>query len=107
MPKQNKTVFVLEYAARVREIPGALMQVVIPGGLLIGRPGYVRVHGHLRLQALPEGSFDDLLESQRENTKYLAFEDAYFYTGASPYPVGYILIDASQVSAWGVCDSKP
>jgi hypothetical protein len=107
MPPRNKTAFVLEYAAQVREKPGALMQVVIPGGLLVGRPGYVRVHGHLRLLALPEGSFDDLLETQRENTKYLAFEDAVFYTGALSVPVGYILIDASQVSAWGVCDLKP
>lgn len=91
--------FILEYASRIREIPNLMMWVMLPGGMITGRPGNVAEHVHYQLQA---ASDEKLEKASNTKTDYLAFEDAKSYSGGTVYHAGMILIDPSQVSAWGI-----
>jgi len=95
--------YILEYASRIREIPNLLMWVMLPGGIVVGRPGYIRQHFHVQFQAQSE---EYLAEAHNEKSAYLAFEDARCYMGSEVYNAGMILIDPAQVSAWGIYDPE-
>ena len=97
-PRPTKE-FIIEYASRIREVPNLQMWVMLPGGIVTGRPGYVTEHFHYQFQALSE---EELAEAPNEKTAYLAFEDTKCYIGSGVYHAGMILIDPTQVSAWGI-----
>lgn len=94
---------ILEYAHRIREIPDALMWVMLPGGVVVGRPGFIRNHYDKQLQALDK---EYLADARKEKSRHLAFEDAKCYMGSTVYNAGMMLIDPAQVSAWGIYDSE-
>lgn len=91
--------YVLKYAARIREIPNLQMWVMVPGGLVAGRPGYIRDHFDSQFNALPK---EYLADVRNEKSAHLAFEDAKCFVGSGVYHAGMMLIDPAQVSAWGV-----
>jgi len=95
--------YILEYASRIREIPDALMWVMLPGGMIVGRPGFVRVHFHVQFQAQRE---EYLAEAEDEKASGIAFENAKCYMGSEVYNAGMILIDPEKVSAWGIYDPE-
>src|SRR5688572_6017901 len=95
--------YILKYASRIREIPNAFMWVMLPGGIVVGRPSFVREHLNTQFQALPE---EYLVRAADEKTAYLAFEDAKCYMGSEVYNAGAMLIDPAQVSAWGIHDPE-
>ena len=95
--------YILEYASRIREIPGALMWVMLPGGMIIGQPGLVRKHFDIQLQAQPEEYRTD---TENEKSAAIAFENARCYVGSNTYNAGMILIDPAKVSVWGFYDPE-
>lgn len=102
MARSNKD-FVLKYASRIREIPDLLMWVMLPGGIVVGRPGFIRKHYHEQLQALDQ---EYLADAKNEKSGHLAFEAAKCYMGSTVYNAGMTLIDPAQVSAWGIYDPE-
>lgn len=95
--------FIIEYAARIREIPNLLMWVMLPGGIIVGRPSSVREHIDAEFQALPK---EYLADAGDEKSARLAFEAAKCYMGSTVYNAGMTLIDPAQVSAWGIYDPE-
>lgn len=98
----DKTAFIIEYAALVRETPGETLLLLLPGGLVIGRPTYVRAYMDKHVRAQPPESFQAIAETGRENIPYIALEAAtYQASDGTGLPLGDILIDPSTVAAWG------
>ena len=85
----------------IRKVDAAYIWLVLPGGLMTGRPIYANEYISL-LTGKPSAEPAE----KNDNAVILALKDAVFKTGNSVHHFNVATVDIRDVSAWGAYDPK-